>query len=134
MSNIRFQYGVFVILTYSFPFSWLSFVFPSRLWQSASKSNCHCKLQVTIRFILFHNPFFFRVCRSLCSLYGFNCLDLQCFLTYLFQLKSKPLFWTPSSTIWSMENAKNPLISINEKERESPKDGCQMVDVAFIPP
>jgi hypothetical protein len=33
-----------------------------------------------------------------------------------------------------MENAKNPLVPINEKEKKSPKDGCQMVDVALIPP
>jgi len=55
MSNIRFQYGVFVSPTYSSPFSELSFVWFSITCQFASKSNYHCKFWVTIQFILFHN-------------------------------------------------------------------------------
>jgi len=101
LSNIEFQYGVFVISAYSLPFSWLTFICLSKPWQFASKSNFHYKLQITIRFILFHNRFFFRVSKSLYSLYNFNYLDLWCFLTYpfKFELKTKLLFWTPSFII-----------------------------------
>jgi hypothetical protein len=92
--DIIFWYGVFVILTYSLPFSWLHFVYPLGPWQFASKSNCRCKLRVTIRFILFHNSFFFKVCRSFYSPYGFNRLDFWCFLTYPFQI------WIENYTIF----------------------------------
>ncbi len=55
LSNIRFRDGVFVSLTYSFPFLKISFVCLSITRQFASKSNCHCKFWVTIQFILLHN-------------------------------------------------------------------------------
>jgi hypothetical protein len=56
LSNIRFQYGVYISLAYSSPFSNLSFVRLLVTWWSTSKSNCHCKHQVTIQFLFFHHP------------------------------------------------------------------------------
>lgn len=84
LPNIKFQYGVYVIPTYSSLFLRLSYVSCSITWQFASKSNYHCKLRVTIRFIVFHNPFFVKICRSFYRLYGINCLNLICFPTYPF--------------------------------------------------
>jgi hypothetical protein len=63
LSNIKFWYGVLINLACSFPFSKLSFDCLSITCQFTSKSNCHCKFWVTIRFILFHNSLFFRICR-----------------------------------------------------------------------
>jgi hypothetical protein len=55
LSNIEFQYRVFVSPTYSSPFLRLFFICLSITCRFASKSNSHCKLRVTIQFILFHN-------------------------------------------------------------------------------
>ncbi len=135
LSNIIFWYGVCLILAYSLPFSRLSFVFPSRPWQFASKSDCHYNLRITIQFILFHNPLFFKICRSHCNPHNFNRLNFWYFLTHPFQIwiETKPLFWTPSSIVQTMKNAQNPLVPVKEKKKFL-KDGCQMVDVDLIPP
>ncbi len=58
LSNIKFQYGVYINPTHSFPFSKLSFVYFSITCWFTSKFNCRCKFWVTIRFILFHNSSF----------------------------------------------------------------------------
>ncbi len=118
LSNIIFWYGVCVILAYSLPFSWLSSFFLQDLGRFASKSDCHYNLRITIQFILFHNPLFFKICRSRCNPHGFNYLNLWYFLTHPFQIwiETKPLFWTPSSIVQTMKNAQNPLVPIKKKK------------------
>jgi hypothetical protein len=56
LSNIKFQYGVWINLAYSSPFSRLSSICLTITWQFASKSDYCYKLWVTIQFILLHNP------------------------------------------------------------------------------
>ncbi len=58
LSSIKFWYGVFINLAYSFLFSRLFYVCLLITYLFASKSNCHCRLWVTIQFILFHNSSF----------------------------------------------------------------------------
>jgi hypothetical protein len=81
LSNIRFRYEVSISHAYSSPFSRLSYVSLSTTWWFASKSNCCCKLWVTIWFI-----FVFKVCCSFCSPYDINHLNLWYFLPYPFKL------------------------------------------------
>jgi hypothetical protein len=134
LSNIKFQYGVYVSPTSSPPFLILSYVWCSITCQFASKSNCCCKLLVTSDSSC-SQFFIFKVCRSLYSPYIVNDIDLWYFLIdpikFWIEQKTTLFIWTHASTIYNFF-VENLLITKRRNQKIiSPQDGRQMVKVKF---
>jgi hypothetical protein len=133
LSNIQFQYGVFVSPAYSSPFSRLSYVHLSMTWQFASKSNCCCKLWVIIWFILFHNS------SSLEFVVHYIILTTSTASTFNtfyhtplnFELRNKIIRLNP--LIYSITRKTiEKHIHYNNNLKNSPQDGHQMFKMKLI--